>query len=316
MPQQYTTLGQSTLAAAYTTGDPTIQVTDPSTFPSDPEFHIRFVAGTTGGAIYKVTAVASDVLSVTLEFGTDINAAIGVNVFEVITKDMLDGIRSDIHGLDVIANLPSSPTKGDQFRSSDGYYHYHFDGSVWQAQYHGMLVKPPSQSFVWKNQQSSTENSTKGPVVMIVPPSGSVNCSFRVTAVVPPFTAIACIHHIGPSVQYTPAGFVFYDNAAEDWRGIGYGMDNTLFLGFFAGSNFSNYSVGGPIGIPISPLWVKLVNDTVNMEYWVSTDGLHWGLWYTEAVGSFANDFVGIAAGASRTGVGDNMIVLASLDIF
>lgn len=309
----YTTLAETTLASGYTASSGTMALTSGALFPAAGlTFSVRV---NVTGAIYSCTRVGST-LTVTLEFGTDVSLSAGVSVIEVVTARVLNAIRSNQNAQGLLSALPAVAHQGDQFKPTDGYYDYFYNGAVWVPKYRGMICTQPTQTFGFKNQQSATVSTANGPTVLTVPP-GTVNFTLYACPVTPPFTAIALINVICPSRQYTPSGFLAYAASDDHFEGPAFGMDNNLYIGRISGTNFTNFSLSVPIFHPNTPIWVKITDDTVNTSFYLSTDGIDWVLFFTELSGaSLTITHVGIGAGKDTNSPGyDNQISLLSLVI-
>ncbi len=309
----YTTLAETTLASGYTAASGTMSLTSGALFPAAGlTFSVRV---NTTGAIYTCTR-SSNTLTVTLESGSDVNLSSGAAVVHVMTKRALDNIRSNQYQQGGIASLPSVANAGDRYTPTDGYYDYFFNGSVWVPSYRGMICTAPTQTFAFKNQQSATVSSAKGPIVLTIPPA-SVQFTLYACPVTPPFTAVALINGIHPSRAYTAAGFLAYGSSNDHYTGPCFSMEDHYYIARLSGSNFTNFSVTDPKFHPNNPLWVKLVDDTTNLKQYISTDGLDWVLIYSETTGtSVTCTHVGIGGGKDTNSPGyDNQVILFSLVI-
>jgi hypothetical protein len=309
----YTTLAETTLASGYTAGSGTMSLTSGASFPAAGlTFSVRV---NVTGAIYTCTR-SSNTLTVTLESGSDVNVSSGASVVAVVTKRAVDNIRSNQYQQGALASLPSTANAGDRYTPTDGYYDYFFNGSVWVPSYRGMICTAPTQTFAFKNQQSSTVSTSKGPTVLTVP-AGSINFTLYACPVTPPFTAVALINQISPSRAYTAAGFFAYGSSNDHFSGLAVGMEDHYYMARLSGSNFTNYSLGNPLMHRTMPLWVKLVDDTSTFKIYVSTDGLDWVMIYSETTGTTQTcTHVGIGGGKDTNSPGyDNQVALFSLVI-
>lgn len=313
MPEVYTTLGQSTLASGYTSGGVSLVLNSGSSFPSTGNFRVRVE-----NEIFKVTARSSGTLTVVgAQEGTSAsNHSSGATCTEVVTALALDAIRSDQNAQGVLASLPSSAKQGDAYKATDGYYDYFFNGSVWVPKYRGMICTIPTQTFGFKNQQSATVVTSKGPTILTVP-AGTVNFTLYACPVTPPFTAVALINIVSPSRAYTASGFFAYGSSNDHFTGPAFAMEANIYLARLVGTNFTNFSTGQPVFHPFKPLWVKILDNTTNLEMYISTDGLDWVLVYSEATGTTVTvTHVGIGAGKDTNSPGcDNQVALYSLVI-
>jgi len=118
MPEQYTTLGQSTLNGGINNSVTTLTVTSASSFPSSGVFRVRVE-----DEIMKATGVSgSDFTVVRGQEGTSpASHADGQAIYEVVTAAMLDEVRKDIAETGLYGSLPAYGTRklGDIYLPND-----------------------------------------------------------------------------------------------------------------------------------------------------------------------------------------------------
>lgn len=91
--------GQSTLSAGYTAGDSSITVASGSSFPSSGDFWVR-IGGSTAGC-RKCTSRSGNTLTLSGSASTgttDANQLSGAPVYEVLTPESIDQLKTDLAG--------------------------------------------------------------------------------------------------------------------------------------------------------------------------------------------------------------------------
>jgi hypothetical protein len=116
----------------------------------------------------------------------------GASVLHPLTAGTITAIRTEMSGIGTYSSLPTSPTLGDRYRTTDSVYDFVYDGSTWQAFAFGYnVVVPPSTGWSWSNQGSSTVDATHGYLQFFSPTIGSDNCwTYMRTLPSTPYTAI------------------------------------------------------------------------------------------------------------------------------
>lgn len=299
MPEAYTTLGQSTLNGAYTAGSGTMTVTSASSFPTTPTFRVAYVAGGASQIIWKVTAVAGAVFTVTVESGSDANVSNGASIVEVLTAAALDQIRSDQSQYGTRANLPSTTGQktGNVYRCSDSPYEFVFSGGVWVPLVNGNVMTEPvsgTPAFSWLNQGGATESGTNGGLILTAPAGAGDALRVRYIAQpTRPYTITAAFRANISSDQNYHAGLCWYDSGSgklTSWEvinntgasGINIGVINWNSTTSFNGAphGAANFSWGDLI-------WLRMTDDGTNFTYYISSDGINFIQWYQTARTAF-----------------------------
>lgn len=208
--EKYTTLGESTLSSGVDDSTVTWPITSVASFPTAGNFRIR-----ADDEIVKVTGVSgSDVTVVRGQEGTAAAShSGGATVTEVLTAAALDGIRADISSIGVIASLPATTgqTAGNQYHTTDGFYRYVFNGSIWKPFYGSLAVtEPVSGDFAWINQGSATIDTSYGGVILAAPASGTTSQRIRKkSAPATPYTIVIMFKASMNTGNFAGVGFVW-----------------------------------------------------------------------------------------------------------
>jgi hypothetical protein len=274
--EKYTTLGQSTLSSGYTSGATTALLTSGSSFPSEGNFRFRI-----DDEIFLVTARSSGTCTVVgAQEGTSAsNHSSGATVTEVVTALSVDAIRSDQNLVGLYSALPSDAHKGDRYRSTDGYYEWYFNGTIWEPWYQGVNVTPPDAGdFVWFNQGDATDTpSTEGPILVNVPVNAGNNIRAYLVPVGSTFRVESLITNVRALGQYTACGLGLYDSASGNWVGILKNFNGANYLAqTFATALTSGFSQANPTIDMQQMMWQAIELNSGTLTYFQSQDGRTW----------------------------------------
>lgn len=305
MAEVYTTLGQSALSSGYTSGGLSLVLTSGASFPSTGVFRVRV-----DNEIFRVSARSSGTLTVIgAQEGTSAaNHLSGATCTEVVTALALDGIRADQNSVGLVSALPGSPKAGDQFNTTNGFYRYVFDGSIWRkfvGSFH--MDDPTLQAFTWINQGGATVDVTRGGIILTAPASASDNLRIRQMAVpAAPYSITIKFWATLDGTNFANAGLVlrnsgtgelvtFFFSAAGGQMGVSNWNSPTSFNGAAHASNYMNTSA------PF--ICLKLYDDNTNRNWFLSMDGgVSFYLFYQESRTSFITpDFIGFFADSNNS---------------
>lgn len=301
--QQYANLAQSTLSSGYTAGDTTLHLTSGASFPANGNF---LVAMDDPPAFFLLcTARSSNDLTVSSsgQEGTSAaNLASGKKVTQVITAGAFDAIRNEITYVDTYANLPSTTrqTRGNRFKASDSEYDFIFDGSNWQAFWRGLPVTvPPSiGGLTWVNQGSATADQTTGKLVITVPGSSASHHCLVKSMPARPYTFDVGVQHLGSFATISESGIVVRDSAAGKLVVfVKFWSANTLRLALSNWNSPTSFNAAVQEWAGVDwPLFLRLVDDNTNFNFYYSHDKLSWVLFKQVGRTAFlaAPDQVGI----------------------
>ncbi len=158
--EKYTTLGQTTLNGAYTSGGGTLTFTSASSFPPDGNFRVRI-----DDEIFLCTAVSGATITVTgAQEGTSAanHADLSV-VTEVFTAAALDAIRADICQSGAAASLPAAEKAGILYLPTDGAFLSRDTGAAINRW--GLIRKvgfQPLSGLAWINQGTALADDDGG----------------------------------------------------------------------------------------------------------------------------------------------------------
>lgn len=322
MPERYSTLGENTLASAYTSGDTTLELGDSSSFPSAGVFRVRV-----DDEILKVTAnnTGTNVLTVVgAQEGTGAaNHLSGATCTGVLTSVALDKIREDIGGIGVLASLPSTSDakKGDRYDPIDGNYRYVFNGTVWVPFLGSQAVLAPvlaDFALAGSGTGTGTAVDTTGGILFTMPKSAAsgdnVKFLIKTPALSPSYTIIACFRRV--PVYYGGnnfCGLCLRESSTQ--RALSYGYRSTSLVCITI-SNDTSWSGGTAIGGP-QPFdtWVKIQNDGTNLKFFVGAGRYNMIQLaaYDQVITSrftTAPDQVGFAVETEDTAVDESMLIL------
>lgn len=160
----------TTLASAITSTSATsISVTGTTGFPSSGNFRLQI-----DDELLLVTSVSGTTWTVTRGIegttpATHLNAA-AVN--HVVSAGGIYSRFGDANLIGLYSSVPSTPSKGDQYRCTDLPFELVYDGTLWHAFYKSFHVKMPAFSS-WNTANLGTATPTQLPGDAILLTSGS-----------------------------------------------------------------------------------------------------------------------------------------------
>ncbi len=272
----YTTLAETTLASGYTAGSGTMALTSGAAFPAAGlTFSIRV---DTTGAVYTCTR-SVNTLTVVLESGSDVNLAGGVAVVEVVTARVLTALFADQNQSGDLASRPATPQRRCMYFTTDGYYSYVWNGSVWIPLLNGL---PITEALLADFTQegggagTSTVDDSHGGIIFTMPAAAvgdSVKWLVKTPANATPYTLI--VGFSTPPSYSTGnnfAGVGLRESATQ--KGCVFGMRGVDVLSLVTVSNDSSWS-GGIAGTARGPspiYWMKITNDGTDLKFYLGGD--------------------------------------------
>lgn len=307
MTEKITNLADSTLAADYDAGDPTIEVVDGSVF--DVGNRVRLTNA--GRTLLLITAIAGDILDVTVEANDD-DAPTGTGVFSVLTEGVFDGYRGDADLLTTWAGRAAARKPGLVQRYTDAPYVGVDDGV--QILYYGAFpywrrAMPPSlSSLVWRNQGSAAVVEDNGYTRFDVPNQASVN--FRVREMDPPsnhYQITTCLETEVDTTGQRYYGPILYESATGKalvtiWRSVS--LESRVYrMNSLTSHNAEvcNISIAQRLDDPRNIVWERCVVDTTNMTFYHSFNGYEWIQIYQETLTAF------LTVGPNKIGIFGNI---------
>jgi hypothetical protein len=259
--EKFSNLGESTLASAYTAGDPTVTVTSAATFPTTGVFSMR--VDNVAETVFRVTAVAGAVFSVTVE-ANDGNAAAGAAVVQV-----------------------GSRATAERFIQSPDSGYLHAPSGISGADMYGPIYKLTpfsSTGFAWVNQGAATETVINGVARLFGPRTGSQNLRQRVkTQPATPYTLTVFAFTQMEQSNNHDAGIHFRESATGKIAAIRISNQRfkvTTGSGAWAVDQATSEAWAA---VCIAPTWLRLTHDGTNLTWEYSFDGLHFTVLATRA---------------------------------
>jgi len=344
--QGYVDNFSTTLSSGYTSGGTSLSLSSVTGLPtSGLLFYLKVAADGSGGTDewFLCTSYSGTTLTVVgAQANTSAsNHANGAAVTGCyLTAAALNGIRSDISQIGTYANLPSSGMKkGDVYRCTDSVYEFRFDGTLWQPFIGGNaeLVLPPTSSWSWDNQGSSTADSTYGPLYLSLLSANATQIrAYYRTAPSTPYTIKALLRYdlsgiLTQSVSSTSEGgliigwrdssgkfvvFTLQLSSSAPLIYLGKWSSSTSFsaayAGSFSGANTNFFAFGH------DQLWVALEDDGTNITVFLSLTGAgtpgssaHWKQFIQKSRTDFLTAPTNVCVGAYVGNFGSDICVLS-----
>ncbi len=286
MAETYTTLGESAVASAYTSGGTSLVVASGASFPAAGNFRVR-----ADNEIFKVTARSGGTLTVAgAQEGTSAaNHAFGAAVTEVLTAEALDAIRSDMSSTGLLSAIPTG-SNGDHYYATDSLYSKYVKlAGVWRPTWRDFLVAEPAlASFTAVN--SASASAANGGITLTVPSSASY--SVKAMSVAQPSTPYALTAIVSSN----------FATGANQLSGIGFydgtklltvsNLNQSLWLEVYYWSSVTAIvsqefvTTAGFLGPPNGSYFLRIANDGATLTFSVSFDGISYTSMYTQSVGT------------------------------
>jgi hypothetical protein len=308
---QYANNPASTLGAGIAAGDTTLTVASAASFSAIPQFRIII-----DSELLLVTGVSGTTFTVArgIEGTTAAAHSSGAVVTQVLTRDGLLSLGSQIHYSDSYAAIPSSSLLGRTFWPNNGISIYRDTGSAWNpwGPIYPMATPPAAASFTGVNVTTATLTSNAGSLFLNAPNIAVAHGQFWVkTLAAGAYTWIANLANVffltndcqcGLALRSTGTSkIITFEHQALttstslrviQWTDANTRSNSALNLGLY-GDSFA---------------WMKITDDgTTNRTYSVSRDGSNWIDVLTESRTTFigsAPDQAGIFATANGAAVG------------
>jgi len=211
------------------------------------------------------------------------------------------------------ASLPGSPTTGDSYQCTDAPYKFIYNGASWGAFFENHYVTvPPSSSWTWENQGSSTSDFSRGFAALYFAPSATQWRNFYRTAPATPWTLTVKFRK-GMATDITTntdgCGLVLRDGAGKQVQFYGYqgssiqGLwiekwtNNTTFSAAYVSTNANSFT-NMTSQFVLNREYNLQINDTgTNLVFRYSIDGYIWTQLYSVS----RTDFMG--SGPAQVGL-------------
>jgi hypothetical protein len=180
------------------------------------------------------------------------------------------------------ASLPGSPTAGDLYFPSDGFWvqRYSGSGAVWAPWGPVYPMKDPgiSAPTTWVNQGSSTISTTTGAFILATPSHSGLSIRSRVKAT--PSTPYTITAWFIPTMLFNGAntdsmGILFRDSGSSKLSLFALGCASTVVVSNCTNDTTFSASPAGPFTPLISgrPICFRIADNATNRIYSLSYDG-------------------------------------------
>lgn len=290
--EQFANNASSTLNGSILAGATSLTVTSATGFPTTGNFRLLI-----DSEIFLVTSVAGAVFTVSpgQEGTTQAGHTTGATVTCLLTKQALLNLRGDGETRGVYASRPTAGNAGVVYRSTDGPYLSHDNGSTWQVYAPIYPVTPPvPANWSWVNQGGSTLTTTNGTMTQVGVKEAGSHVRGQIKAIpAAPYTITAALLALNACANnnsccliglYDGTGFITLDLYADQTASNAYPRCYFLLDKWTNNSTFSaSYtflhgngalSMQGVTGGPL--IWVRLTDDNATRHWQFSLDGINW----------------------------------------
>lgn len=176
-----------------------------------------------------------------------------------------------------IASLPVSvPAAGNTYETTDGFYRFVSDGTVWQP-FIGSInaVKPPTLTAAGSGGGTSTLDTTHGGMILTMPAvavGDSVKYAIHTAAQSAPYTITAAWYQPGIGSANNFAGVALRESATQKAVVFGNRALNALNLITVASDTSWAGGIAATMNTASTLMWVKLQNDGTNMKFFLCSN--------------------------------------------
>lgn len=291
--EQYANSAQTTLSAGITSSDGTLSVASATLFPATGVFRILI-----DSELIRVVSVSGTTFTVSrgVEGTTAASHSSGATVTQVLSRDGLLSLGSQIHASDSYFALPSSSIPGRTFWPTNGSTLFRDDGSLW----HPFGPSFPMTSlidsqFSWVNQGSATLDLSHGGAILATPAGAATdNLHLRMKTIPSaPYTiTMACIPLIPFPSNFNACGLALRDSGtgkiitfavSSDSTQVPTNLvlsgikwtDATTFSAFYTLTPTAAADYASLVGFRLGPcLWLQIKDDNSNRSLRISNDGI------------------------------------------
>lgn len=288
---------QTTLSAGINNSVTSLSVASATLFPTTGNFRIRI-----GTELLLVTAVSGTTFTVTrgIENTTAASHSSGDDVTLIVTAASMGNLTSERFLHNTYANLPGSSDPPRLFIPSDSIIQHVNQGGTLYPYCLGMpVVLPVDGNFSWVNQGSATVDTSKGGIYIENPNLDSAD-TFRMKVKSIPSAPYTCtigfIINRQPRATYTNCALILRKNSTGefvtfydiDFSTSAFGTNRQIRVQrwnsptSFNSQQSINYVQGA---MPIS--WLRVVDDNTDRKFYVSYDGVHFLLVFSETRTNF-----------------------------
>lgn len=303
--EQYANNAETTLNGAITNVATSLVVQSAVLFPTSGPFKIIVEA-----EIMKVTAVAGTTFTVVRgQEGTTAAAhGNGAGVVQVVTKDSLIAVGTNIIREGTFASRPAAGVEGRIYIPTDGYTFARDDGTKWvpYGPISPALTPPVNGDFAWINQGGATVTADKDAVVFFEAGQGNTT-SVRIRKKAAPATPYTIT-----AMFTTDAGLTMKNNLMAGLVFRESGTGQFVFWGLQT-SQMRVFKYTSPTALNVQyqaqvleemPRWWRIEDNGTDRKSYFSHDGLAWVLFHTVGRLDFLTtgaDEVGFAISAQNS---------------
>lgn len=284
--EQFANDADTTLDGAIDGSQTTLDVTDPSRFPSVGQFRIVIDA-----EIMLVTSVSGSTFTVTrAQEGTTGASHVDLSgVSHRLTAGALQQFRKDNNGAGAIGSQPSDSFEGRLYFPNDGLNFRRDNGSIFVP--FGLLYKFKQtkvvSDFTWVNQGGATATDQGGLIYMTAPLGSGNNLRILEMSASPPYVVTAAFKVMADiSNGRTMVGLTFRESSSGKCavacleftvssgvqvmyvRSVKY-TDNTTEAGDY---------IKKLLWINVDTFWLRIEDDNSNRNVYLSSDGINFTL--------------------------------------
>jgi len=295
MPEQLNNLASTTLASGYTAGAGSISVTSATGFPSGGTFTLTIRDSTTKAVklLFRVTSVAGTTFTGASE-GADANASAGDLVDgTIISVAALQQLRKDADQLSTYAGRLAASLAGNLQLYSDGMVLCRDSGSTLDP--FGPVnafTDPNIPSWSWLRQNSGVVTPAGGGIYLSIDPAHADSSLIsRIATVAPtaPYSLTAAFVFMAANTgsQNQTVGIFLRDSGTAKILLLKMDLRSFLFEGRWSSPTVSVSETGLFLGQNMvhygTTLWLRMRDDSTNMLFQVSGDGVNWLTGLTES---------------------------------
>ena len=233
--------------------------------------------------IMKVTSRSSNTLTVVrAQEGTAaVSHSSGATVSQVLTASSLIRVGTNVHRTDAYGSKPAAGVEGRLFLPNDGMVIERDDGAAWSSWGPSFpFVKPLAADYALINPGSSTLTDGNGGLHLkgVATGSGANIVLAKKAAPSPPYVITAYFLPLTFKKQWHSYGLLWRQSSDGKLAMFDIANEGTNLFArttkFNTATSFnSDYQT---INVPGHCNWMRIVDDNVNREAYLSADGEHW----------------------------------------
>lgn len=279
---------QDTLASGIDDNDLSLTLNDASEFPTDGDFRIRI-----DDELIRVTAVAGNVFTIVRGIESTVAAShsSGATATQVLTRDGLIAVGTNLHRIDTYANRPAAGVEGRLFLPTNGYHLQRDTGSVWESWGPLMPLEPVIDGdFAWLNQGGATLDVTRGGAFLLAPAVSGDNVRARIkTLPSAPYTITIAVINRFVFENFLQGGLLLRESGTGELTTLAV-VSNTLVSTVHqcvvadkwnSATSFNSGYTTSPNPFFVTPfltgpcIWLQIEDNATTRFYRISADGIN-----------------------------------------